>query len=145
MAAKVTPIDTSVPPSPSPSLDEVPANDLQKPHCYDVFCHSDSCESLKLVIGTIAVAALLLVLFIGVAMQYSILQVYPAVNFVLMVGCLILLAYVEALHYACVAVEKWDMSQYAERYPRAVKCHTLVNTPEKVKKFLVGRQFFVIL
>ena len=61
-----------------------------------------------------------------------------------MFGCLLLLAYVEALHYAVVSVEKWDMSQYAERYPRAVKCHSFVDTPEKVKKFLVGRQFFVI-
>jgi hypothetical protein len=48
------------------------------------------------------------------------------------------------LHYAVVSVEKWDMSQYAESYPRAVKCHKLVDTPEKVKKFLVGRQFFVL-
>lgn len=36
------------------------------------------------------------------------------------------------------------MAKYAEKFPRAVKCHALVDTPEKVKKFLVGRQFFVI-
>jgi hypothetical protein len=36
------------------------------------------------------------------------------------------------------------MAQYAERFPRAVRCHSFVDTPEKVKKFLVGRQFFVI-
>lgn len=36
------------------------------------------------------------------------------------------------------------MSSYEEKYPRAVNCWKLVDTPEKVKKFLVGRQFFVI-
>lgn len=50
----------------------------------------------------------------------------------------------EALHYACVAVEKWDMSTYNQMYPRAARCQKLVDTPEKVKRFLVGRQFFVI-
>ena len=36
------------------------------------------------------------------------------------------------------------MSKVGEVYPRAQRCHALVNTPQKVKKFLVGRQFFVI-
>jgi hypothetical protein len=57
--------------------------------------------------------------------------------------CLSLLAYVEALHYACVACEKWDSSVLKD-YPRALRCHALVDTPVKLKKFLVGRQFFVI-
>lgn len=57
--------------------------------------------------------------------------------------CLTLLAYIEALHYACVACEKWDHSIFAN-YPRAERCHALVDTPKKLKKFLVGRQFFVI-
>ena len=36
------------------------------------------------------------------------------------------------------------MSLYKEMFPRAYKCYLLVDTPDKVKKFLVGRQFFVI-
>jgi hypothetical protein len=51
---------------------------------------------------------------------------------------------VEALHYAVVCIEKWDMSQYEVSYPRVYKLYKLVDTREKVKKFLVGRQFFVI-
>jgi hypothetical protein len=57
---------------------------------------------------------------------------------------LTLLAYIEALHYACVVMEKWDMSVVGKAYPRAARCHALVDSPVKVKKFLVGRQFFVI-
>jgi len=41
-------------------------------------------------------------------------------------------------------VEKWDMKVLGKTFPRALKCHALIDTPTKVKKFLVGRQFFVI-
>lgn len=101
-------------------------------------------EIFKMVIASIVVTLLIIVDIVGIANRFCILQLHPALNFFLLIGALILLAYVEALHYACVAVEKWDMKQYEEKYPRAVKCQALVNTPEKVKKFLVGRQFFVI-
>eukprot|EP01039_Chlorochromonas_danica_P000389 gene389-422_t len=111
---------------------------------YDAFCRSEWCERIKLFIGTCAVTLLIIVLFVGVALGYSVLEAPPPANFVLLFFGLLLLAYVEALHYACVAVEKWDMSIYAERFPRAMKCQKLVDSPEKVKKFLVGRQFFVI-
>jgi hypothetical protein len=40
-----------------------------------------------------------------------------------------------------IIVEKWDMSLYAERFPRAGKYHILADTP---KKLLVERQFLVI-
>ena len=36
------------------------------------------------------------------------------------------------------------MTKVGKVYPRAARCHALVDTPIKVKKFLVGRQFFVI-
>lgn len=102
------------------------------------------CENVKLVLGSIAVFLLILVVFVGVSLTYCVLKLFPAINFLILIVCVVLLAYVEALHYACVAVEKWDMKLYGEQYPRAVKCHALIDTPEKVKKFLVGRQFFVI-
>ncbi len=108
------------------------------------FCRSLVCERIKLVLGSIAVSLLLLVVFVGIALGYCVLKVFPLINFLIMIVCIIVLATVEGLHYAVVSVEKWDMKQYAERFPRAVRCHSLVDTPEKVKKFLVGRQFFTI-
>lgn len=107
-------------------------------------CRSPTCENVKLVIGSIAVFLLIVVLLIGVGSGYSVLKLPPPANFVLLFFALVLLAYVEALHYACVAIEKWDMEKYTDKYPRAVQVHSYVNTPEKVQKFLVGRQFFVI-
>jgi hypothetical protein len=110
----------------------------------ELFCRSRVCENFKLVISSAVVFLLILVVIVGISLTYCVLKLFPVVNFVILLACIALLAYVEALHYACVAVEKWDMKLYAADYPRALKCHALVDTPEKVKKFLVGRQFFVI-
>lgn len=106
--------------------------------------HGGVCEKIKLVVGTLVVFTLIVVVFAGVSLQYCILQLHPAINFFLMFGALTMLAYVEALHYAVVAIEKWDMTPYKQRFPRACKVHLLIDEPQKVKKFLVGRQFFVI-
>ena len=110
----------------------------------EVFCRSKTCENVKLVVSSAVVFLLIMVVIVGISLTYCVLKVFPLVNFLILISCLTLLAYVEALHYACVAVEKWDMKLYATDFPRALKCHALVDTPEKVKKFLVGRQFFVI-
>ena len=87
---------------------------------------------------------LIVVVFVGVAQGYCVLQIPPIVNFILLFLALTLLAYCEALHYCVVSVEKWDMNLYQERFPRAYKLWKMVDTPVKVKKFLVGRQFFTI-
>jgi hypothetical protein len=118
--------------------------EVQELNCPTAFCRSLICERIKLVVGTIFVFLLILVVFVGIAMGYCVLQVFPLINFLIMIVCIIVLATVEGLHYSVVSVEKWDMKQYAERFPRAVRCHALVDTPTKVKKFLVGRQFFTI-
>jgi len=101
-------------------------------------------ENLKLFCATCAVTCLLLVLFTGVALRYCILQIHPAGLFIILFLALTLLAYVEALHYGVIAIEKWDMEKYKDKYPRAYQCWLLANTPQRVQKFIVGRQFYVI-
>ena len=112
---------------------------------YSAFCRSVICEDAKLVLGSIAVLLLLLMVFVGVSLAYCVLKLHPAFNFLILFVSMALLAYLEALHYACVSVEKWNVREYADQYPRAVRCHALVDTSAKVKKFLMGRQFMVIL
>lgn len=101
-------------------------------------------EYLKLFVATCVVTILIIVVFAGVSLQYCILQVHPAVLFIILFLALTLLAYVEALHYSVIAIEKWDMEKYREKYPRAYKCWLLANNPQRVQKFIVGRQFYVI-
>ena len=62
-------------------------------------------------IVTISVA----VVFHGISMDFCVLQFNPAVLFVVLFLALTLLAYVEALHYANVSVEKWDMTEFESR------------------------------
>ena len=81
---------------------------------------------------------------ICIANRYCILKIHPVGCFILLIFALTWLAYLEGLHYACVALEKRDMSEFEEEFPRAVANHADMNDTAKVKKFLVGRQFFVI-
>lgn len=59
------------------------------------------CEALRLVCGTVVVTLLMIVLCIGVANRWCVLQLHPALLFAILFLCVILLAYVEALHYGC--------------------------------------------
>jgi len=101
-------------------------------------------KTIKTIICSCAVMALITMVFAGIALSYCVLQIPPIANFILLFAALLLLAYCEALHYGVIAVEKWDMEKYREQFPRAYKSWKLVDTPHKVKKFIVGRQFFVI-
>ena len=75
------------------------------------FCRTFWCEKIKLVISTIVVNLLVTVVFVGVAKGYCVLKIPPIANFILLFAALTLLAYCEALHFAVVSIEKWDMSQ----------------------------------
>lgn len=75
------------------------------------FCRSFICEKVKLVIATCVVNLLVVVVFVGVAKGYCVLEIPAIVNFILLFLALVLLAYCEALHYAVVSIEKWDMTQ----------------------------------
>jgi uncharacterized membrane protein len=75
------------------------------------FCRSFWCEKIKLVVSTIVVNLLVTVVFVGVINGYCVLKIPAIANFILLFVALTLLAYCEALHYAVVAIEKWDMAQ----------------------------------
>ena len=60
-----------------------------------------TCEYIKLFLASAVVICLVIIAFTGIANGWCILQTPPAVSFILLFGALILLAYVEALHYAC--------------------------------------------
>ena len=102
------------------------------------------CEKIKYFLSFSAVHLLLLVVVVSVGNKYCVWQFNQAGLFILLILALTWLAYVEGLHYAVVSCEKRDMSQCKDTFSRAFKTHQLVNTTQKVKKFLVGRQFFTI-
>ena len=101
-------------------------------------------EIVKYTWSTCLVCFSLCVIFYSVSKRYCVLQTHPAILFLVLFSATTLLGYVEALHYANVSVEKWDMTPYKTRFPRACETQKLVKTNKLVQQFLVGRQFFVI-
>ncbi len=84
----------------------------EKSMCDEVYVYV---EKFLYVLFVLVVTASVLVVLTGIALDYCILQFNPAALYVILAAALTLLAYVEALHYSNVAVEKWDMTPYAER------------------------------
>ena len=79
-------------------------NDSKIERQIESVCRSQTCEGVKLLLVGVTVALLTVVLFIGVSLMWGVLKVFPVVNFILLFVAIILLAYVEALHYGCVVV-----------------------------------------
>jgi hypothetical protein len=46
---------------------------------------------------------------------------------------------------AIVGTQFWDKEAFKEVYPRAYMIHELVNRPDNVKRFIIGRQFCTVL
>ena len=44
-----------------------------------------------------------------------------------------------------VATQYWEKELFKESHPVAYKMHTLINKPDVLKRFIVGRQFFTVL
>jgi hypothetical protein len=129
-------------------LSVVEGKNPHQPHDRDNWLPEDpfrrAIEIVKYIWSTCLVVFSLCIIFYCVSMRYCVLQTYPVILFLILFGATTLLAYVEALHYANVSVEKWDMTPYKDRFPRACATQKLVKNNKLVQQFLVGRQFFVI-
>jgi len=68
----------------------------------------------------------------------------PPAHFAILIFCVVLLAYLEGLQVAILALETVDPEVFEETHPRACALHKMVNEGKNVQCFLVGRQFFVI-
>ena len=66
-------------------------------------------------------------------------------QYVIFICVLTLLFYLEGSMICIVATQFWDRETFKDLYPRAYKLHELVNRPEGVKRFIIGRQFFTVL
>jgi hypothetical protein len=80
------------------NLDKDEVESVSKPFELNVYTF---CEGIRLIFATIVVTLLMIVIVIGVANRWCVLQLHPALLFVILFVCIILLAYVEALHYGC--------------------------------------------
>ena len=105
-------------------VSRVDANSTELPYEHHPFV-----EYLKFTWSCCIVIFAIVVICAGISSNYSVLSYRPEVLFVILLLSLLLLAYVEGLHYAVVSVERWDVAKYRNRFPRGYRTHSLVNTP----------------
>ena len=102
-------------------------------------------DYLKYAWSTVATVGSMLVIFYGISIEAYILPTPFAGAYVIFIALLVILFYLEGLMIAIVGTQYWDPEVFREVYPRAYKLHRLMNQPENVKRFIIGRQFFTVL
>mmetsp|Transcript_124174 Transcript_124174/g.356744 ORF Transcript_124174/g.356744 Transcript_124174/m.356744 type:complete len:381 (-) Transcript_124174:36-1178(-) len=98
----------------------------------------------KYVLSTILTAAAIGFVCYGIGSGEAVLGLPPAANYAILVFVLVLLAYLEGLQVAILALEGQDGEQFKATYPRGHALHSLVMRGANVQRFLVGRQFYVV-
>jgi hypothetical protein len=83
-------------------------------------------------------------IFWGIWTNQAVLPGPPIAHFLIFCFCMTLVAYLEGLQVAILAVEHTDPARYEETHPRAFKLISSVKKGNNVERFLVGRQFFTI-
>jgi hypothetical protein len=95
--------------------------------------------------STAATIGSLFIIFYGISIQAYVFPTPPGGTYIVFFCFLTLLFYLEGLMIAIVATQYWDKETFKEAYPRAYMLHELVNRPDNVKRFIIGRQFCTVL
>lgn len=102
-------------------------------------------DYLKYLWSTVVTLGSLIIIIYGIAIQAYVLPIAPGAAYVLALILVGNLFYLEGLMIAVVGTQYWDPKTFQDVYPRAFKCHELMNRPDNVKRFIIGRQFFTVL
>jgi hypothetical protein len=102
-------------------------------------------DYLKYLWSTVATVGSLFIVFYGIKIEAYVLPTPPGATYILFFVFLVLLFYLEGLMIAIVATQYWDKESFKDCYPRAYMLHELVNRPDNVKRFIIGRQFCTVL
>lgn len=99
---------------------------------------------LKYIVSSAFTITYLIYIMWGIWTNQAVLPVPPVAHFLIFCFCMTLVAYLEGLQVAILAVEHDDCEVYRESHPRAHKLMASVKQGNNVERFLVGRQFFTI-
>lgn len=101
-------------------------------------------QGFKYVMSTIITCAAIAWICYGIGSGRAILPGPAVAHFAVLIFVLILLAYLEGLQVAILALELQSGESWKESHPRAYRLHSLVTKGNNVQRFLVGRQFYVV-
>jgi hypothetical protein len=102
-------------------------------------------DYLKYLWSTVVTLGSVVIICYGISIKAYILPTPIPAAYILAIVLLTILFYLEGLMIAIVATQYWDPETWREVYPRAYMLHKLVNRPDNVKRFIIGRQFFTVL
>ena len=101
-------------------------------------------EGFKYLLSTVVLVSYCSYLMWGMWTGEAILPVPAIAVFLIYSGCILFLAFLEGLQVAMLVAEESDLTPFAESKPRACALMKRANTGKNVRRFLIGRQFFVI-
>ena len=102
-------------------------------------------DVLRYIWSSFATIGSMVIVAAGIANGYYVLPTPPAATFIIFFLALIMLFFLEGLMIAIVSTQYWDRESFKDAYPRAYMIHELVNRPDNVKRFIIGRQFCTVL
>jgi hypothetical protein len=102
-------------------------------------------DLLRYTWSSVATLGSLFIIFYGISIEAYVLPSPSGGTYIIFFLFLTLLFYLEGLMIAIVATQYWDKESFKEAYPRAYMLHELVNRPDNVKRFIIGRQFCTVL
>merc|ERR1712142_477798 len=102
-------------------------------------------DYLRYVFSTIITFISIAIICFSIAKGYAALPGHPVMHYILLVFVIILLAYLEGMQIAILALERSSTSTFRHRKKAYVSMNlALKNNGHNVQRFLVGRQFFVV-
>lgn len=102
-------------------------------------------DMFKFAWSTFATCSAIFIVLYGISKDVYVLPTPPGATYIIFFGVLTLLFYLEGMMIAIVATQYWDPETFRDVYPRAYKLHKLINKPDNVKRFIIGRQFCTVL
>lgn len=97
-------------------------------------------DYLKFVWSTVATLGAIFIVFVGISRQYYVLPTPVAATFIIFFVALTVLFYLEGMMIAIVATQYWNRETWKTAYPRCYRLHEIINRPDNVKRYIIGRQ-----
>jgi hypothetical protein len=107
---------------------------------------SETCNICRHVTSFFLTLGALGLIIFCIGADYAALPGHPALHYFLFLFSIILLAYLEGLQVAILALEHVTPNSIPKNMPRARASHKLATAYKglNVQRFLIGRQFFVV-
>jgi hypothetical protein len=102
-------------------------------------------DYFKYIWSTFATGSAIFIVLYGISLKAYVLPTPVGATYVVFFCVLTLLFYLEGMMIAIVATQYWDRETFRDVYPRAYRLHELINRPDNVKRFIIGRQFCTVL